>query len=70
MLTIGDFARHGQVSVRMLRHYDATGLLRPAQGRPGQRLPVLRSRPVRPAQPHHRAEKPGIHPGTGGRDAG
>ncbi|WP_130797964.1 MerR family transcriptional regulator [Streptomyces otsuchiensis] len=30
MLTIGDFARHGRVSVRMLRHYDATGLLRPA----------------------------------------
>ncbi|HEV2633792.1 MAG TPA: MerR family transcriptional regulator [Actinocrinis sp.] len=30
MLTIGDFARHGQVSVRMLRHYDAIGLLRPA----------------------------------------
>jgi DNA-binding transcriptional MerR regulator len=31
MLTIGDFARHGQVSVRMLRHYDAIGLLRPAR---------------------------------------
>jgi DNA-binding transcriptional MerR regulator len=30
MFTIGDFARHGQVSVRMLRHYDATGLLTPA----------------------------------------
>ncbi|MFY7067667.1 MerR family transcriptional regulator [Nocardiopsis changdeensis] len=30
MFTIGDFARHGCVSVRMLRHYDATGLLRPA----------------------------------------
>ena len=30
MFTIGDFARHGQVSVRMLRHYDMTGLLRPA----------------------------------------
>jgi DNA-binding transcriptional MerR regulator len=30
MLTIGDFARHGRVSVRMLRHYDAVGLLRPA----------------------------------------
>ncbi len=30
MFTIGEFARHGQVSVRMLRHYDATGLLRPA----------------------------------------
>nr|WP_280470335.1 MerR family transcriptional regulator [Nocardia brasiliensis] len=29
MLTIGDFARHGRVSVRMLRHYDAIGLLRP-----------------------------------------
>jgi DNA-binding transcriptional MerR regulator len=31
MLTIGDFARHGRVSIRMLRHYDAIGLLRPAQ---------------------------------------
>ena len=30
MFTIGDFARHGRVSVRMLRHYDATGPLRPA----------------------------------------
>jgi DNA-binding transcriptional MerR regulator len=29
MLSIGDFARHGRVSVRMLRHYDAIGLLRP-----------------------------------------
>ncbi|HEY2076407.1 MAG TPA: MerR family transcriptional regulator [Streptosporangiaceae bacterium] len=31
MFTIGDFARHGRVSVRMLRHYDATGLLLPAR---------------------------------------
>jgi len=30
MFSIGDFARHGRVSVRMLRHYDAIGLLRPA----------------------------------------
>jgi DNA-binding transcriptional MerR regulator len=30
MFTIGDFAEHGRVSVRMLRHYDAIGLLRPA----------------------------------------
>jgi DNA-binding transcriptional MerR regulator len=30
MFTIGDFARHGRVSVRMLRHYDAIGLLQPA----------------------------------------
>ncbi|MFE9250452.1 MerR family transcriptional regulator [Streptomyces sp. NPDC007088] len=34
MLTIGDFARHGRVSVRMLRHYDALGLLRPARTDP------------------------------------
>ncbi|MDI5973823.1 MerR family transcriptional regulator [Streptomyces sp. SL13] len=31
MLSIGDFARYGRVSVRMLRHYDAIGLLRPAR---------------------------------------
>jgi len=31
MFSIGDFARHGRVSVRMLRHYDALGLLCPAQ---------------------------------------
>jgi DNA-binding transcriptional MerR regulator len=30
MFSIGDFARHGRVSVRMLRHYDAIGLLTPA----------------------------------------
>ncbi|GAB2838805.1 MerR family transcriptional regulator [Actinocorallia aurea] len=31
MFAIGDFARLGRVSVRMLRHYDAVGLLRPAR---------------------------------------
>jgi DNA-binding transcriptional MerR regulator len=31
MFTIGEFARHGRVSVRMLRHYGATGLLCPAR---------------------------------------
>ncbi len=31
MFTIGDFARLGRVSIRMLRHYDATGLLRPTR---------------------------------------
>lgn len=31
MFTIGDFARHGRVSVRMLRHYDGLGLLRSAR---------------------------------------
>ncbi|MPZ97549.1 MAG: MerR family transcriptional regulator [Propionibacteriales bacterium] len=30
MFSIGDFARHGRVSVRMLRYYDAMGLLQPA----------------------------------------
>ncbi|GAA4237367.1 DNA-binding transcriptional MerR regulator [Streptosporangium album] len=40
MFTIGDFAKHGRVSVRMLRHYDAIGLLRPAHVDPasGYRL--------------------------------
>ncbi len=31
MYTIGEFAALGHVSVRMLRHYDAIGLLRPAE---------------------------------------
>lgn len=35
MFAIGDFARLGRVSVRMLRHYDALGLLRPAHVDPG-----------------------------------
>jgi DNA-binding transcriptional MerR regulator len=30
MFSIGDFASYGRVSVRMLRHYDEIGLLRPA----------------------------------------
>jgi DNA-binding transcriptional MerR regulator len=30
MFSIGDFASYGRVSVRMLRHYDAIGLLQPA----------------------------------------
>ena len=35
MFSIGEFARHGRVSVRMLRHYDAIGLLQPACVDPG-----------------------------------
>ena len=31
MLKIGDFSKLGQVSVRMLRHYDQLGLLNPDQ---------------------------------------
>jgi len=34
VLGIGEFALHGQVSVRMLRHYDALGLLVPAAVEP------------------------------------
>ena len=30
MLKIGDFSKLSRVSVRMLRHYDDIGLLRPA----------------------------------------
>jgi DNA-binding transcriptional MerR regulator len=35
MFSIGRHARHGRVSVRMLRHYDAIGLLQPAHVDPG-----------------------------------
>src|SRR5258707_1385448 len=35
MFSIGDFAGLSRISVRMLRHYDAIGLLRPAQVDPG-----------------------------------
>jgi DNA-binding transcriptional MerR regulator/effector-binding domain-containing protein len=40
MFSIGEFAKLGRVSVRMLRHYDAIGLLRPAavDGSSGYRL--------------------------------
>jgi effector-binding domain-containing protein len=31
MFSIGEFARHGRISVRMLHHYDAIGLLRLAE---------------------------------------
>jgi DNA-binding transcriptional MerR regulator len=31
MFAIGEFARHGRVSARMLRHYDAIGLLQPVR---------------------------------------
>lgn len=31
MYTIGEFAAHGRVSVRMLRHYDEIGILQPAR---------------------------------------
>ena len=65
MFTIGDFARHGRVSVRMLRHYDAIGLLLPGPRRPRHRLPVLRGRPARPAEPHHRAQGPRLHAAAG-----
>ncbi|UNO40881.1 MerR family transcriptional regulator [Streptomyces sp. MST-110588] len=34
MFSIGDFATIGRVSARMLRHYDAIGLLRPARTDP------------------------------------
>lgn len=34
MFNIGDFAQYGRVSARMLRHYDAIGLLRPARTDP------------------------------------
>ncbi|MGO8961368.1 MAG: MerR family transcriptional regulator [Streptosporangiaceae bacterium] len=35
MFSIGEFARYGRISVRMLRHYDEIGLLQPARVDPG-----------------------------------
>ena len=35
MLTIGEFSRLSRVTPRMLRHYDALGLLRPEAPLPG-----------------------------------
>jgi DNA-binding transcriptional MerR regulator len=34
MFGIGEFARHGRISVRMVRHYDSINLLRPAYVEP------------------------------------
>ena len=31
MFKIGEFSKLTQVSIRMLRHYDETGLLKPAE---------------------------------------
>lgn len=31
VLKIGEFSQFRRISVRMLRHYDATGLLKPAK---------------------------------------
>ncbi len=68
MFTIGDFARHGRVSVRMLRHYDAIGLLRPARVDPASGYRFYRGRPARPAQPRRRAEGSRLHAEAGPGD--
>ena len=39
MLKIGDFSKLGQVSTRMLRHYDKLGLLKTQPNGPVDRLP-------------------------------
>ena len=44
MFSIGDFAWYGRVSVRMLRHYDAIGLLRLRQAELQSRITVDSSR--------------------------
>ena len=48
MMTIGEFARMGQISPRMLRHYDDLGLLRPDRVDPatGYRFYGARQLPV------------------------
>ena len=34
MLKIGEFSRYARISIRMLRHYDAEGVLVPAEQDP------------------------------------
>ena len=48
MYTIGEFAALGRVSVRMLRHYDAIGLLQPArvESRTGYRFYAIDQLPL------------------------
>jgi len=66
MFTIGDFARHGRVSVRMLRNYDATGLLRPARVDPASGYRFYEA--VQLARLNR--IKPRLHSGPGARHAG
>ena len=47
MFSIGDFAAMGRVSVRMLRHYDAIGLLRPAKVDPASGYRFYEARQLR-----------------------
>jgi DNA-binding transcriptional MerR regulator len=47
MFSIGDFATMGRVSVRMLRHYDAIGLLRPARVDPASGYRFYEARQLR-----------------------
>jgi DNA-binding transcriptional MerR regulator len=47
MFSIGDFAKLGRVSVRMLRHYDAIGLMRPAEVDPSSGYRSYRAEQLR-----------------------
>ena len=61
MLSIGDFARLGHVSPRMLRHYDELGPASRA-GRPDDRVPLVPGGPARPSAPTARAEGSRLEP--------
>lgn len=67
MFSIGDFAKHGRVSIRMLRHYDAIGLLRPAHVDPAGTAPR-----GAPGQHHEGASAgyPAVRPQGDARRAG
>lgn len=56
MFSIGDFAALGRVSVRMLRHYDAIGLLTPARTDPATGYRYYQADQLRRLKPDHRLE--------------
>lgn len=74
MFSIGDFARRGLVPVRMLRHYDAIGLLRPAHVDPASGYRFYQAGPgageaprdrERGTHAHRRRSGQAHHPGPG-----
>ena len=64
MLNIGEFARLGQVSPRMLRHYDELRSPHARAGRPRQRIPLLQRSPTGATAPHRGVARHRLRPGA------
>ena len=62
MLKIGEFSKLSRVSVRMLRHYDEIGLLKPAEIDTFTDYRYYREDQLPDSRPHSSAEGYGIFP--------